>query len=88
MAHWEFCGTPWTSRSQARTARWSSASRPDPLTSATHSSSVRPVRSCIDPVTAAIMSAGSMAPIMCLAAPRPPPDPPPGQDRVAHPEDG
>ena len=58
MAHWLFCFTPWTSRSHRRTAFWSSGSTPEPVTSATHSSSVRPVRSAMESVTALIISSG------------------------------
>ncbi len=58
MAHWLFCGTPCSARSQRRTAFWSSGSIPDASTSASHSSSERPVRAARDPVTAPIMSPG------------------------------
>src|SRR5512140_2404026 len=58
MAHCEFCGTPCSVLSQRRTAFWSRGSMPLERTSSTHSSSVRPVRSRMDRVTAAIISSG------------------------------
>jgi len=61
MAHWVFCGTPCSDRSQRRTAFWSSGSIPEASTSASHSSSERPVRSASDPITALIMSSGDFA---------------------------
>jgi hypothetical protein len=61
IAHWLFCGTTCADRSQRRTAFWSSGSIPDAWTSATHSSSVRPVRSASDSPTALIMSSGVFA---------------------------
>src|SRR5215469_6322354 len=61
MAHWLFCATPCSVRSQRRTAFWSSGSVPDAWTSATHSASVLPVRSASDALTAPIISSGVFA---------------------------
>jgi hypothetical protein len=61
MAHWLFCGTPCSVRSQRRTAFWSSGSIPDAWASVTHSSSVLPVRSASDSLTALIISSGVFA---------------------------
>ena len=58
--HREFWARPCTSPSQARTAFWSSGSGPSACTSATHSSTVRPVRAFIERVTASTMSFGSL----------------------------
>src|SRR5262245_28882554 len=71
MAHWRFCGTPCSARSQRRTAFWSSGSIPDAWTSATHSSSVLPVRSASDPLTALIISSGVFAMSPSLGVCRP-----------------
>src|SRR5665811_2136302 len=64
MVPWRSCGMPWTSLSQRRTSSCCNGSSPACRTRSTHSSSVRPVRSCIDAVPAAVLSAGSMPPIM------------------------
>src|SRR5690606_5866846 len=56
IAHCEFCLTPCSVLSHRRTAFWSRGSMPLAATSATHSSSVRPVRSFMLSVTASSMS--------------------------------
>jgi hypothetical protein len=58
MAHWLFCGTPYSRFSQARTAFWSSGSSPEPWTRVSHSCRDRPVRVASDRLTAFIMSSG------------------------------
>src|SRR5215831_8727365 len=79
MAHWLFCGTPCSVRSQRRTAFWSSGSIPDAWTSATHSASGRPVRCASDALTALIISSGVLATADSLMAREPgAPTPPAG----------
>src|ERR1019366_4249150 len=53
-----FCATPCSDRSQQRTAFWSIGSMSWAWTSATHSSSDRPVRTASDALTALSISSG------------------------------